>query len=87
MRVVVPFATEMPKTRLGGVLTDAERDAFARAMLGDVLSALDATGHDPELLATGPVESDVAVTVDELPRRAAITMQPTEPVPAVVRRR
>ncbi|MFD1585820.1 2-phospho-L-lactate guanylyltransferase [Halorientalis brevis] len=72
MRVVVPFATEMPKTRLGGVLTDAEREAFARAMLSDVLSALDATDHDPELLATDPVESDVPVTVDDRPLTEAV---------------
>ena len=39
------------------------------------------------ILATLFADWDVEVTVDDLPRRAAITMQPTEAVPAVVRRR
>jgi 2-phospho-L-lactate guanylyltransferase len=72
MRVVVPFAAETPKTRLDGVLSAAERDAFARAMLRDVLAALDTTDHDPELLATAPVEVDVPVTVDERPLTEAV---------------
>ena len=41
MRVVVPFAAERPKTRLEGVLSPEERVAFARAMLADVLEALE----------------------------------------------
>lgn len=65
MRVVVPFAAEAPKTRLDDVLSPAERDAFARAMLDDVLAAIRGTGHDPILLATAPVDLDVPVTVDE----------------------
>jgi len=56
MRVVVPFAAERPKTRLDGVLTPAERIAFSRTMLADVLDALCETGHDPEVLATAPLD-------------------------------
>jgi 2-phospho-L-lactate guanylyltransferase len=57
MRVVVPFATERPKTRLDGVLSAVERAAFSRAMLADVLEALDETGHEPEVLATAPLDN------------------------------
>lgn len=72
MRVVVPFAAETPKTRLDGVLSAAERDAFARTLLRDVLSALEAAGHDPELLSTGPVDCEVPLTVDERPLTEAV---------------
>ena len=56
MRVVVPFAAERPKTRLDGVLTPDERVAFSRVMLADVLDAVLETGHDPEVLATTPLD-------------------------------
>lgn len=36
----LPFRPENPKTRLSGILTEAERTAFADAMLHDVVSAL-----------------------------------------------
>ncbi len=42
MRVVVPFDERRPKTRLAPTLDEAERSAFARAMLGDVLAAVGA---------------------------------------------
>ncbi|PSP87830.1 2-phospho-L-lactate guanylyltransferase [Halobacteriales archaeon QS_4_69_34] len=58
MRVVVPFAAERPKTRLAGVLGGDERRALARAMLRDVLAAVLAAGHTPEVLATAPIDLD-----------------------------
>ena len=77
MDVLVPFAAERPKTRLGAVLDAAERRAFAGAMLGDVLRAIRAAGHASEVLATAPVDlsavadppavDDVPVTVDDVP--------------------
>ncbi|PSP74039.1 2-phospho-L-lactate guanylyltransferase [Halobacteriales archaeon QS_3_64_16] len=57
MRVVVPFAAERPKTRLDGVLSPAERVAFAQAMLADVLEALEEGGQTPEVLATAPFDA------------------------------
>ena len=57
MRVVVPFATEHPKTRLDGVLSAEERVAFSRAMLADVLETVRETGRDPEVLATAPLDA------------------------------
>ena len=65
MRVLVPFAAERPKTRLDGLFDAAERRAFARAMLDDVLAAVRAAGHDPTVLATAPVDVDAPVEVDE----------------------
>lgn len=65
MRVLVPFAVERPKTRLAEVLDLDERRAFAEAMLSDVLAAIRAAGHTPELLTTERLDRDVTQTVDD----------------------
>jgi len=65
MRVVVPYAASEPKTRLADVLSPDERSAFADAMLADVRDAVRATGREPEVLATAPVDADAPVTVDD----------------------
>ncbi|OYR54200.1 2-phospho-L-lactate guanylyltransferase [Halorubrum sp. Ea1] len=74
MEVLVPFSTDRPKSRLSAVLDPDERKAFARAMLRDVLDAVRAAGGDPRVLATGPVEADLAcpVDVDERPLTDAV---------------
>ena len=85
MRVLVPFAAETPKTRLESVLSPAERAAFARAMLADVLRAIVEAGHEPTILATAPLElaapglelpddvaTAVSVTVDDRPLTDAV---------------
>ena len=56
MRVVVPYTDRDPKTRLGSMLSDSERRAFSRAMLRDVVAAVRAAGHDPELLVPAPID-------------------------------
>ncbi len=65
MRTVVPFAAGDPKTRLADVLSSAERSAFARTMLSDVLGSVRAAGGDPTILSTAPVDADAPVTVDD----------------------
>lgn len=72
MRVLVPYDARNPKSRLSDVLDSGERREFARAMLDDVLDALQRAGHEPEVLATAPVDCDVPVTVDERPLTAAV---------------
>ncbi|UPW01234.1 2-phospho-L-lactate guanylyltransferase [Halorussus gelatinilyticus] len=72
MRVVVPYAAAEPKTRLADALSADERSAFAEAMLADVLAAVRATGRDPEILATEPVETDAPVVVDPRPLTGAV---------------
>ncbi|MEY7851549.1 2-phospho-L-lactate guanylyltransferase [Natrarchaeobius sp. A-rgal3] len=81
MQVVVPFAAETPKTRLEDVLTRSERARFARAMLADVLAAIDATGHVPTILSTAPlsfedelesVPPSISVDVDDRPLTEAV---------------
>lgn len=86
MRVVVPYAADTPKTRLADALDSAERAAFARAMLGDVLRAVRAAGGEPTVLATAPVDCDAPVTVDERPLTPAVdaALDATDGTTAVV---
>lgn len=87
MRVVVPFATDEPKTRLSPVLADSERAEFARAMLEDVVAAITATGNTPEVLATGPVTTSATVHVDErslTPAVNAVLHETTSPTAIVM---
>ncbi len=53
---VIPFRPVNPKTRLSGLLSQAEREAFARAMLADVIDAVRAAGLDPLVLSTHPYD-------------------------------
>ncbi|WP_247731607.1 2-phospho-L-lactate guanylyltransferase [Halovivax limisalsi] len=72
MEVLIPFAADAPKSRLSPVLSPDERRAFARAMLADVLGAIEASGRDPRVLATAPIDVDATVTVDERPLSEAV---------------
>jgi 2-phospho-L-lactate/phosphoenolpyruvate guanylyltransferase len=72
MRVVVPFATNDPKTRLSDRLSPAERREFSRAMLEDVLEAIRGSGGEIEVLATAPLDIDAPVTVDDRPLTDAV---------------
>ncbi|WP_255170445.1 2-phospho-L-lactate guanylyltransferase [Natrononativus amylolyticus] len=72
MQVVVPFAVDAPKTRLAPVLSPAERERFARAMLEDVLTAIDDTRGEPTVLSTAPVDLEADVRVDERPLSEAV---------------
>jgi 2-phospho-L-lactate guanylyltransferase len=65
MEVIVPFSTDRPKSRLSDALSPEERAEFARAMLDDVLDAVDAAGGEPRVLATDAVDVDPPVTVDD----------------------
>ena len=65
MRLVVPVSGSDPKTRLSTVLSPDERREFTTAMLEDVLTALDAAGHRPEVVSTAPVPCDAPLTVDD----------------------
>lgn len=76
MRVLVPFAADAPKTRLEPVLSADERVAFARAMLCDVLVAIDAAGYEPTVLSTAPLDLEepisAPVVVDGRPLTTAV---------------
>ncbi|GGJ08090.1 2-phospho-L-lactate guanylyltransferase [Halobellus salinus] len=70
MRVVIPYTDRDPKSRLAPVLSEPERRAFARVMLGDVVAVVRDAGHEPELLVPAPIDfadADTAVGVDGVP--------------------
>ncbi|APW96579.1 2-phospho-L-lactate guanylyltransferase [Halobiforma lacisalsi AJ5] len=66
MQVVVPFAATSPKTRLEGVLSSEERSTIARAMLADVLGALEETDREcePTVVSTAPLSLSSALAFD-----------------------
>lgn len=72
MDVIVPFDALEPKTRLGPILDESERHAFARAMLHDVLATLETAGTEPTVLSTGAVDCDAPVVVDDAPLTDAV---------------
>lgn len=65
MRIFVPFDARDPNTRLAPLFSPEERRQIAESLLTDVLEAIRGAGHEPELIATGPVERDCPVHVDE----------------------
>jgi 2-phospho-L-lactate/phosphoenolpyruvate guanylyltransferase len=54
VRAIIPFKPKNPKTRLSSVMSQAEREAFAEHMLGDVLDAVVDGGCTPVILSTAP---------------------------------
>jgi 2-phospho-L-lactate guanylyltransferase len=65
MRIVVPVSGSDPKTRLSPVLTPDERREFTEAMLADIVDAVAGAGHEPDVVATAPLDCDAPVTVDD----------------------
>lgn len=61
---LIPFKPVNPKTRLSPVLSQEEREEFARVMLDDVISAVRRTGCTATLLCTSPYEcSDALIAI------------------------
>lgn len=72
MEILVPFDAIDPKTRLSPRLDDDQRALLARAMCRDVIAAIRATGREPTVLSTGPVEFDAPTRIDERPLSTAV---------------
>ncbi len=69
IEAVVPFKPVNPKSRLSSVLSAAERELFAEAMLTDVILSLKGAGCDPFILSTVPLHcayAKVNVSAEEL---------------------
>ncbi|MEI6840426.1 MAG: 2-phospho-L-lactate guanylyltransferase [Methanomicrobiales archaeon] len=69
IEAVVPFKPVNPKSRLSSVLSTAERELFAEAMLTDVVLSLKEAGCIPFILSTVPLHcahAEVKVSADEL---------------------
>ncbi|AEM56146.1 2-phospho-L-lactate guanylyltransferase [Haloarcula hispanica N601] len=65
MRLVVPVSGSDPKTRLASVLSPDERRDFTEAMLADVVDAVTAAGHEPDVISTAPLDCAAPLTVDD----------------------
>lgn len=72
MRVLVPFDSRDPNTRLSPVLDADERREFATVMREHVVTTVRTAGHEPELLVTESVEADCPVRVDDRPLSVAV---------------
>ena len=88
MRCLVPVAVDSPKSRLAPVLSPAERQAFARAMLDDVLATLAAADIRPTVLATAPIAqggpTHATVDVDDRPLTPAINARLADGEPTLI---
>lgn len=63
---LIPFKPAGPKSRLASVLSQEEREAFARAMLEDVIFAVKDANCSPVVVATELFDSeDVQVTIPD----------------------
>ena len=61
---LIPFKPAGPKSRLSGILSPEEREAFARAMLEDVIAAAKDANCSPVIVATELFDSeDIQVTI------------------------
>ncbi|MCP1716262.1 2-phospho-L-lactate guanylyltransferase [Methanocalculus alkaliphilus] len=58
---LIPFKPINPKTRLSCVMNQEEREGFARAMLEDVVTAVNRTGCSATLLSTSPYACETAL--------------------------
>jgi 2-phospho-L-lactate guanylyltransferase len=63
---LIPFKLVNPKTRLSCVLSQVEREAFARAMLEDVIFAIKDANCSPVIVGTELFDSeDIQITVSD----------------------
>ena len=62
----IPFKPVNPKTRLSCLLSQEERESFARAMLADVISAVKDVNCSPVIIGTELFDSeDIQITVKD----------------------
>lgn len=84
MRALIPFDASNPKTRLSPLLSAAERDSIARLLLQDVLSAIEDTPLEPEIVSTASISASVPVTVDDRPLDPVVNEAIEDGTPLVV---
>ncbi len=64
MKVVIPFKTSNPKSRLSSILNDQERFELALNMLKDVLDSLKKLDVEVKVLSPNKIDLDVEVVED-----------------------
>lgn len=81
-RILVPFRSSDPKTRLAPVLKPSERTALATCLRRDVCRAIRAAGYEPTLLSTESTDADPEI-VDDRELSAAVNAH-LDPPTAVI---
>ena len=85
MRILVPFTPIDPKTRLGSVLDQPERRAFAQAMLEDVVDVTRTAGYEPTILTPREIDmADVSLVIDERSLSSAVNAALRPPTAVVM---
>ncbi len=86
IQAIIPFKPVNPKTRLSCMLTQQERELFARDMLEDVIGAVVAAGCDPCVLSTHPFQHEqVRSVVSEMGLNEALNaLLPSLDVPVLI---
>jgi 2-phospho-L-lactate guanylyltransferase len=87
MRILVPFDSREPNTRLSPLFDHDERQELAATLLDDVLVAIRNADHEPEILATEPIDRECPVHVDTGSLTAAVNTvleTVTEPISIVM---
>ena len=84
--VLIPYKPVNPKTRLSSILDQAEREAFARAMLDDVIFAVKDANCSPVVVATELYDSeDIQITVEDSDLNATLNaILPTAVSPLLI---
>ncbi len=63
MRIVVPFKSENPKSRLAKILSRKEREEFAKLMLLDLLDVLKSFDYDIKIISPAKIDLDIDVKI------------------------
>ncbi len=84
--VLIPYKPVNPKTRLSSLIDQPEREAFARAMLEDVIFAVKDANCTPVVVATELYESEhVQITVPDTDLNATLNaLLPTAVSPLLI---
>ena len=85
--VLIPYKPVNPKTRLSDLISQEERETFARAMLEDVLIAVKDANYSPVIIATELYESEdhVQITVPDADLNTTLNaILPTAVSPCVI---
>jgi len=85
-RALIPFRPVNPKTRLSSVLSQQEREEFAKTMLDDVINVVTDVGFDVSVISTSDCECEKAevIVLNEGLNEALNHVLPTLNVPVLI---
>ncbi len=84
MKVVIPFKTSNPKSRLSSILSEKERYEFALRMLLDVIDAVRSANGEVKVISPTKLNIDVNIVQDSSPLNDCINRELKEVPKAVI---